>query len=51
MKKSYIVLFLFSVIAVLGVMCLIVPEGSALRFPRLCEIFVPAQEKGPSPGS
>ena len=49
MKKSYIVLFLFSVIAVLGVMCLIVPEGSALRFPRLCEIFVPAQEKGPSP--
>ena len=49
MKKSYIVLFLFSVIAVLMVMCLVIPEGSALRFPRLCEIFAPAQEKGPSP--
>lgn len=49
MKKSYIVLFLFSVIAVLAVMCLVVPEGSALRFPRLCDIFAPAQEQGPSP--
>ena len=49
MKKSYIVLFLFSVIAVLAVMCLVVPEGSALRFPRLCDIFAPAQEPGPSP--
>ena len=49
MKKSYIVLFLFSVIAVLTVMCLVIPEGSALRFPRLCEIFAPAQEQGPSP--
>ena len=39
MKKSYIVLFLFSVIAVLAVMCLVVPEGSALRFPRLCDII------------
>lgn len=49
MKKSYIVLFLFSVIAVLAVMCLVVPEGSAFRFPRLCDIFAPAQEQGPSP--
>ena len=49
MKTSYIVLFLFSVIAVLAVMCLVVPEGSALRFPRLCDIFAPEQEQGPSP--
>ena len=49
MKKSYIVLFLVSVIIVLMVMCFVIPEGSVLRFPRLCEIFAPAQEKGPSP--
>lgn len=49
MKKSYIVLFLFSVIAVLAVMCVVLPEGCALRFPRLCDIFAPVQPKGPSP--
>lgn len=49
MKKNHIVLFLFSVIAVLAVLCIVLPEGSVLRFPRLCDIFAPAQEQGPSP--
>jgi lysophospholipase L1-like esterase len=49
MKKSQIVLFLFSVIAVLAILCIVLPEGSALRIPRVCDFFAPVEEAGPSP--
>ncbi len=49
MKKYHIVLFLFSVIAVLAILCVVLPEGSALRIPRVCDFFAPVKEVGPSP--
>ena len=52
MKRYRIVLFLFSVIAVLAVLCAVFPEDGVLglHFPRLGEILSAAEPaKGPSP--
>ena len=53
MNRYRIVLFLFGVIAVLAVLCAVLPREGVLglRFPQLCDIFTAAEpvEKGPSP--
>ena len=52
MKRSQIVLFLFSVIAVLAVLCAVFPEEGlwGLRFPQLSDILSAAEkDEGPSP--
>ena len=52
MKQSRIVLFLFSVIACLAVLCAVFPEEGilGLRFPQLGEVLSAAEPaKGPSP--
>lgn len=52
MKRYQIVLFLFSVIALLAILCAVFPrEGLwGLRFPQLAEVLSAAEpEKGPSP--
>ena len=52
MKRSQIVLFLFSVIAVLAVLCAVFPEEGlwGLRFPQLSDILSAAdKDTGPSP--
>ena len=52
MKRYQIVLFLFSVIAVLAVLCAVFPADGVLglRFPRLGEVLSAAEpEQGPSP--
>jgi len=52
MKRSQIVLFLFSVIAVLAVLCAVFPEEGlwGLRFPQLSDILSAAEkDTGPSP--
>ena len=45
MNRYRIVLFLFGVIAVLAVLCAVLPEEGVLglRFPQLCEIFTAAE--------
>ena len=52
MKRSRIVLFLFSVIAILALLCAVFPEDGflGLRFPQLGEVLTGAEpERGPSP--
>ena len=52
MKRSQIVLFLYSVIAVLAVLCAVFPEEGlwGLRFPQLSDILSAAdKDTGPSP--
>ncbi len=52
MKRSRVVLFLFSVIALLGLLCAVFPaEGVlGLRFPQLAEVLsTPEPDPGPSP--